>query len=103
MSIQHTPGPWWNEQARIRTVAKDETFPAGRKLATVHIGPVGSDEAIANANLIAAAPDLVAALRRLMEAVSAPSSNDPELYWHNVGAAQFEASSAIARTQGARP
>jgi hypothetical protein len=58
----HTPGPWsW---------AKGREYADGRDFPTVYMGPEASeiggatmDEADANAALIAAAPDLLAALK----------------------------------------
>lgn len=76
-TAKHTPGPWWadawyginkegNELATVR-----ETFPA--------------DEGVANALLIAAAPDLLDALKALIRAGHLLNSSSNE--WNAVHAA----------------
>lgn len=66
MTPLHTPGPW---HAQARTVYSSER----RALAVVWSNGFtgGAAEADANLNLIAAAPELLAALRGLVEAVQA--------------------------------
>lgn len=92
----HTPGPFLNDRGAIRTVAKDNAFPAGRKLATVHLGPVSQSEFIANCNLFAAADDLVKACQRARDVIN---------YWDDISDTdrrqtfeQLEA--AIAKAEG---
>ena len=61
MNTNHTPGPWnWYPHADkcVATVQRD-----GRRIATVGDGGGGRTMADANAALIAAAPELVEALR----------------------------------------
>jgi hypothetical protein len=68
MTDRHTPGPWWIDNRNIRSATvKPDWMPKGIKLATVVEGAVGSAESDANARLIAAAPDLLAALQAIME------------------------------------
>lgn len=63
MSMAHTPGPWHHDRGNILTAD-------GRCLATVFSGPCASlEEADANGRLIAAAPELLEALRTLLDAV----------------------------------
>lgn len=74
MSAQHTPGPWevnrWNwpmeMSGRFHRVLNYERFPTAFIPAWSEPDPGevdGSEEAQANARLIAAAPDLLEALR----------------------------------------
>lgn len=77
----HTPGPWQfyelpNHQGSdglgyIRTVPED-----GLEIA--HHGDIGRSwsENVANAHLIAAAPDLLESLRALLEAIGGEESTD---------------------------
>lgn len=57
----HTPGPW---TARKHTDTKGWTVSAGNSIASVKPRP----EAEANARLIAAAPELLEALKEIREA-----------------------------------
>lgn len=78
--VRHTPGPWHpghlgsDGKCQCRSVC-DEGYAGG--ICTVHVGnglPIGDggndapprDEAVANMYLIAAAPDLLAALEAVM-------------------------------------
>ena len=65
MITQHTPGPW--RAGSIRGDLVDCIYSADSiRVATIEtwIGPKESAESEANARLIAAAPDLLAALQR---------------------------------------
>ncbi len=80
MKTQHTPGPW--HVASDGYLSSDYGFlpiimPFLRKAnRTKHGGP--SPEAAANARLIAAAPELLLALQKL---VQAPNKHRPERLW----------------------
>lgn len=63
MDTKHTPGPW-SLKDDISLVVGPSADPAGDPVATIEGHP---EEAFANARLIAAAPDLLAALRALVE------------------------------------
>lgn len=63
-AAKHTAEPWTTNGSIVRTV--DGNNMTDRKIATVH-GDFGEAEKIANARLIAAAPDLLTALRDLVE------------------------------------
>ena len=65
MSANHTPGPWAAIEIKgdpLRSFAID----AGVYLGSLAVWPVHSDEMQANAQLIAAAPDLLAALESVL-------------------------------------
>lgn len=62
MNAPHTPGPWHVYDSRFREVNGAIMDAAGNKVASAH-GPT-TEELEANARLIAAAPELLEALRR---------------------------------------
>lgn len=67
MTTKHTPGPW----TRKRAIPDDDTisrlvFAGDDLIATVHDLEDAGHEAFANARLIAAAPELLAALQELV-------------------------------------
>lgn len=65
MDVKHTPGPWTKVRREIRAEAHSEA--AGTTIATVEdLDTHDGEEYRANARLIAAAPDLLKALRELM-------------------------------------
>lgn len=79
---EHTPGPWHaghmtdiDAKCNCRSVVSEHYFGAIAVIPKRSDGPLGEggndappeDEAIANARLIAAAPDLLAALGAVME------------------------------------
>jgi hypothetical protein len=64
MTTSHTPGPWLHI-GQGDVVARSDKYCGGEKdIASVFL--TRNDEDEANANLIAAAPDLLEALKRLM-------------------------------------
>lgn len=69
MSAQHTPGPWDYDQTgddkRICVGIGLVEGPNGYDVAEVYSDDCDHDEALANARLIAAAPDLLDAVREL--------------------------------------
>jgi hypothetical protein len=100
MSAQHTPGPWvvvaGNQRRAVRVCAKSETI----SVATVH----SLTDQDANARLIAAAPDMLAALREYDAYMSrfyrdtdgGPMSEPNRASWK-------AARAAIARAEGREP
>ncbi len=65
MSEQHTPGPW-SAMPYERSVA---IFSDDAYIAAVYDGPqIDRDQRLANARLMAAAPELLAALQAVWEA-----------------------------------
>lgn len=93
---KHTPGPW--EVMRDHPQTTDIVYirPSGHSHPegeiTILFGPI-DDEQRANAALIAAAPDLLAALIRLVQAHCGHSAlvTDPEEAWDKAEAAIAEA------------
>ena len=68
---KHTPGPW---SRNIKPAAKYNTIFAGRNTHICHlaIGGLTDEEIEANCDLIAAAPDLLEALRGIFKAQLCP-------------------------------
>jgi hypothetical protein len=68
MSEQHTPGPWNALKKRGRGFVVDVPcggFEFGYRVAEVHVGEKPDSEIVANAHLIAAAPELLEALKEI--------------------------------------
>ena len=60
MNTQHTPGPWWHSGLEVGTVPM-------MMVKVAKVSGANHQEAQANARLIAAAPDLLEALKRVMD------------------------------------
>jgi len=76
MSSQHTPGPWYAQihSAPLFTRADIYGPPNGFRQVTEIRSSFGSDEEkAANARLIAAAPELLEALRGVVELATMPA------------------------------
>lgn len=69
---KHTPGPWMAWQPRADESVPVRTDGLGITIAYVHQGAITN--AKANASLIAAAPELLDALKGVMRAYSEPDS-----------------------------
>ena len=68
--MSHTPGPWETEWPKFDCTIKSR----GGVVATVYIGQeLGDSESEANANLIAASPDLLAALKNIVRGYDGPT------------------------------
>lgn len=108
---KHTPGPW---TADVESGTGDYVVwgpgPPGSKTAFVaNIGtspgePIAFDVAKANARLIAAAPEMLAALKELREVIhhDCGLSEREHLYGH-LFPASLRANDAIARAEGREP
>lgn len=106
--VPYTPGPWIIEKHWLGEgggIAIDATDPLdGENFEVCEVWGIDSDRkhderSRANALLIAAAPDLLEALRFLAE-----SADDPE-FWHDHGKERVRevARAAIAKAEGAKP
>lgn len=103
---KHTPGPWkidgpkaMNIQCNIHRVINDDRFPAAFVPAWDQPAPGeedGTEEARANARLIAAAPDLLEALKALRDAVEASKKMNGREYI-DLG---IQVNAAIAKAEG---
>jgi len=98
--MKHTPGPWRILTRAIGTVANE----SGRVVATCMGYTTNTDngehiqENIANATLIAAAPELLAALESLQNCMVARSTVEGDLPWtSDVVAAMESARCAISK------
>lgn len=95
-TAQHTPGPWVIDGNRIRTdYIRFEGAVRGVCVAQVDKAGVGTPQAEANARLMAAAPELLAALKDIL---ACPN-------WHPEfsGSLWNNAVAAIARAEGRQP
>lgn len=83
----HTPGPWHTSSTH-RGAAVDIGAANGANVALVS-GPAenGADEFKANARLIAAAPDLLAALEYARNHIMNPDNTDVSDLYRTIGAA----------------
>lgn len=106
MEHKHTPGPWEvrfdhpdvpEKIAFIRPASHPHEY-SGNEISSVYgCGPEapGNETAKANASLIAAAPDLLAALRKAVDQALWPNES--------VSNALAEARAAIAKATGTQP
>lgn len=92
MTTQHTPSPWSMGRAATDTAIYDRL---GGHIATLP-AMLPSDEILANARLIAAAPDLLAALEALLDNALEDCPNPTR---HFIDAADA-ANAAIAKAKG---
>lgn len=99
--MTHTPGPWFTDKLQDRNAYN--IFPAGATHALLQVSGPAHDgahpyaqAAAANARLIAAAPELLAALRRIVNSHGARAALLREGYADAVD----EARAAIARATG---
>jgi hypothetical protein len=93
--MTHTPGPWNVETVKTSIGHAHKITPTNTCIYVDHRNESERDEktrtALANARLIAAAPDLLAALRKL---VPADFDNHPQDFmpeWHKARAAIIKA------------
>jgi hypothetical protein len=73
MTLKHTPGPW-------KDAADGRVYSAGEIIADATFGCLDGSATIANARLISAAPDLLAALQYVTDILSssvAPDDYEP--------------------------
>jgi hypothetical protein len=91
-AVKHTPGPWVVESGRLHHYIKTES---GRDVAEV-INPIPykCERSLADAHLIAAAPDLLEALQLVMHEVVESGNDTQQFGW---GKANAAARAAIAK------
>ena len=113
--FNHTPGPWTVANShisdavayrpRVVEIGNDGDYRGGicRLQSAEHIGGITGDEVLANAALIIAAPDLLAALKQLRAEYESivrsefeTMSGMPEWFAINVA----DADAAIAKAEG---
>jgi len=104
MSASHTPGPWVAELGEAYNVRA----PHGGIVAQIHHlkgrygmeGRVDAQEGAANAQLIAAAPDLISALQSILAIVECGATDDPDEVAADFWAIAKTAKAAIAKAEG---
>jgi len=104
MSAQHTPGPWFVQRHQESSTRAITTTPGSAKgdIANVWAG-LGSKDVEADARLIAAAPDLLAALIEAKEqyaALLADSLQKSHKHLVEQSPVLVAASAAIAKATG---
>ena len=99
----HTPAPWY-QTLTPHIVGKRDYFGEYHVIARCDIsGAISSDEAAANARLIAAAPELLEALREMCDAplvIDAPAGTVSNAARERSRAAYRKARAAIAKATG---
>lgn len=121
MSTKHTPGPWVLEirkgmgeassEATVAEIGTSGEYRGGIAYAqsAEHIDGIGRDELIANAHLIAAAPELLEALKWFVANDETNEGDDPLIEhgnrsWNELNAYWIEgkraAVAAIAKAEG---
>jgi hypothetical protein len=100
-AAKFTPGPWTAADRVVVTTIESNGFATW--LANCAVGGSGCDQQLANAHLIAAAPELYEALRSVLDALGA-LSNPSELYARlgNDDACK-RVWDALAKAEGASP
>jgi len=100
MSAKHTSGPWWHDDDKevgcIVIRAPDGDGVPWQIASMCDFGPSGDEEA--NARLIAAAPELLAALKDLLDAVARDVPGAASITTGPMGAAR----AAIAKAEAAQ-
>jgi hypothetical protein len=100
MTPKHTPGPWEVSDIDIHGRCIIARNPRGMAITVGHANNSTILPSVENAQLIAAAPELLEALKALMER----SSNDAEKYAPNgnepIWAFIQDAADAISKAQG---
>jgi hypothetical protein len=97
MTTKHTPRPWLFDEGRDAITTHNRITNGETRIATVELGwaePLESEQ-IANARLIAAAPDLLEALGALLERYALAIGNE--------GIECYQARAAIAKATGEQP
>lgn len=109
METKHTPGPWQVTASGIYTDHTQRERQAPIVGAASISRTIGREEADANECLIAAAPDLLAALQALSNAAKAhddacpaPRSQKATYTWAALYGAVLYAQSAIAKAEGGK-
>lgn len=100
---KHTPGPWSIKRGTITWEIVSESEYVGRVYSTSRSEDISDDaEGVANAALIAAAPDLLAALRGVIRSAAYESGQaEPSLRELTVGIKYLDAArAAIAKAEG---
>ncbi|CAB3931578.1 hypothetical protein [Achromobacter insolitus] len=90
MTTKHTPGPWGHRNGRIFSVDREELTIANVARAA------DGDYSPANGLVLAAAPELLAALEQMLDAFV----DDPLTHQYTSGRAADAARAAIAKAKG---
>jgi uncharacterized membrane protein YdfJ with MMPL/SSD domain len=95
MSAMHTPGPWVVEDGeKLKIMA---TTPRGLKKSVALVGGYGGESRPANARLISAAPDLLAALEEARDGLRWYQDSFPQVADGSDDEAMARIDAAIAK------
>ena len=104
---QHTPGPWRvkKDQGELQVWRHEPNESPITRIAAVcrQPFPIDHGDHVANARLIAAAPDLLAACRLMLDAVN-DIHRTGDVVWVNAGTTAWELlTDVIAKATGTNP
>ena len=80
MTTKHTPGPWRYERTNGSPTTGQHMIAGGKPGYLAEVRDCGSGDVSANARLIAAAPELLAALKGVLTLLDAGSLYEPQAY-----------------------
>ena len=95
MNTKHTPGPWMESSFEVWSPLNGKRF--GKVVADLRRADGTSDEAKANARLIAAAPELLDELRKCRNVIAHCISELPQAYKEAARTQMNKAGEAIAK------
>ena len=101
MTTQHTPGPWPVGDAGATVFGPPNGNPSPATIARVSFAMIPSDEMVANARLIAAAPDLLAALGDAWRSLDRLADEPDNMHaWQEATRVAMACRAAIAKAEG---
>src|ERR1700749_2267266 len=102
MNAKHTPGPWIIDCAGDMDGYSTVRVADGSENGRIETQPIATIYADADAHLIAAAPELLAALAELTGRVEGLLASDPDTaeVWRKVGYEHRRAQAALAKARG---
>src|SRR4051812_37285483 len=99
---KHTPGPWviWNKRAGNGSIQYIQALGADEYLAQVFGGSLPAETVQANGRLIAAAPELLGAIKEFLRCAPAFLETSDKCEIDDYASAIRGAASAIAKAEG---
>lgn len=75
MNTQHTPGPWRYDRRNPSPTTGEHMIAGGKPGYLAEVRDCGSGDVVANARLIASAPDMLQALHAVIALLSDPDAD----------------------------